>query len=131
MALGPGTQIGPYEIVAPLGAGGMGEVSLAFDRLMMRRVAMKSLRADPKNLEDRERYFLEEARLTAVEDRINCELEMGRHLELTAELEALVAHHARHGQHLRHGGDHLRRNGGALPRHERGGDNKIRELQRF
>jgi len=41
MALSPGTRLGPCEIVAPLGAGGMGEVYLAKDTRRDRKVAIK------------------------------------------------------------------------------------------
>src|SRR6516165_3244616 len=43
MPLAPGTQLGPYEIVAPLGAGGMGEVYRARDTRLERTVAIKIL----------------------------------------------------------------------------------------
>ena len=43
MALKPGTQVGPYEITAPLGAGGMGEVFRATDSKLKREVAIKAL----------------------------------------------------------------------------------------
>ena len=43
MALSAGTRLGPYEIVAPLGAGGMGEVYRARDTRLERDVAIKVL----------------------------------------------------------------------------------------
>ncbi len=43
MALVPGTKLGPYEIVSPLGAGGMGEVYRARDTRLQRDVAIKIL----------------------------------------------------------------------------------------
>src|SRR3954452_17800938 len=46
MPLSTGTRLGPYEIVAPLGAGGMGEVYRATDTRLKRQVAIKILPAD-------------------------------------------------------------------------------------
>ncbi|MRR11823.1 serine/threonine protein kinase, partial [bacterium] len=43
MTLGPGTTLGPYEVLAPLGAGGMGEVYRARDSKLARDVAIKVL----------------------------------------------------------------------------------------
>ena len=50
----PGTKLGPYEITEELGAGGMGEVYLAEDTRLGRKVAIKVLPAefasDPERL---------------------------------------------------------------------------------
>ena len=44
IALSPGDRLGPYEIVAPIGSGGMGEVYRARDARLRRDVALKVLR---------------------------------------------------------------------------------------
>src|SRR5207253_73392 len=46
MTMTPGTRLGPYEIVAPIGAGGMGEVYRARDTRLDRQVAVKILPAE-------------------------------------------------------------------------------------
>src|SRR5918995_3219762 len=45
MPFGPGSRLGPYEIVSPVGAGGMGEVFKARDTRLDRTVAIKVLPA--------------------------------------------------------------------------------------
>jgi eukaryotic-like serine/threonine-protein kinase len=62
MPLVPGTKLGPYEIVGPLGAGGMGEVYRAKDMRLDRTVAIKILPAHLSNDPVRKQRFEREAK---------------------------------------------------------------------
>src|SRR6266705_6481050 len=63
MPLAPGTRLGPYEIVAPLGAGGMGEVYRARDTRLERSVALKILPTTFTGDANRLQRFEHEARI--------------------------------------------------------------------
>src|SRR5215472_845203 len=56
MSLRPGTRLGPYEIVVPIGKGGMGEVYRARDTRLHRDVAVKVLPQAFQNEASRERF---------------------------------------------------------------------------
>src|SRR6202158_373090 len=71
MALSSGTKLGPYEIQAPLGAGGMGEVYRARDTRLGRDVAIKVLPEALANDADRLRRFEQEARTIAALNQPN------------------------------------------------------------
>ena len=62
MALAPGTRLGPYEILAPLGAGGMDEVYRAWDTRLERAVAIKVLPAHPSDKPGLRQRFEREAK---------------------------------------------------------------------
>ena len=66
MTLSAGAKLGPYEILAPLGAGGMGEVYRAKDPRLGREVAIKVLPATFSRDPDRLRRFEQEARAAGV-----------------------------------------------------------------
>jgi plasmid maintenance system killer protein len=62
MSLSSGSRLGPYEIVSPIGAGGMGEVYRARDVRLHREVAVKVLPGSLADDPDRLRRFEQEAR---------------------------------------------------------------------
>jgi Tol biopolymer transport system component/predicted Ser/Thr protein kinase len=62
MTLAAGQKLGPYEILAPLGAGGMGEVYRARDSRLRRELAIKVLPPELANDPDRRQRFEQEAR---------------------------------------------------------------------
>src|SRR6185295_19183533 len=65
MTLSTGTRLGPYEIIAPLGAGGMGEVYRARDRRLDRDVAIKVLPGSVAGDPERRARFEREAKAVA------------------------------------------------------------------
>src|SRR5688572_8159598 len=65
MALHPGTRLGPYEVIAAAGAGGMGEVYRARDTRLDRTVAIKVLPSDVAASADLRERFEREARAVA------------------------------------------------------------------
>ena len=88
MSLAPGTRLGPYAIVAPLGAGGMGEVYQATDGNLKRSVAIKVLPASVAGDADRLARFQREAEVLAALNHPHIAAIHG--LERTADLTALV-----------------------------------------
>ena len=66
MSLTAGSKLGPYEILAPIGAGGMGEVYRAKDPRLGRDVAIKVLPASFSADPDRLRRFEQEAKAAGV-----------------------------------------------------------------
>jgi serine/threonine-protein kinase len=65
MSLAPGTRLGSYEVIAPLGAGGMGEVYRARDTKLAREVALKVLPTEFAIDADRLARFKREAQVLA------------------------------------------------------------------
>ena len=65
MVLGPGTNVGPYRIDAPLGAGGMGEVYRAWDTRLKRAVALKVISSGIAMSAEQLARFEREARAVA------------------------------------------------------------------
>ena len=65
MSLSPGTRLGPYEIVSPLGAAGMGGVYRARDTRLARDIALKVLPADVAGDPSCRQRFEQEARVVA------------------------------------------------------------------
>ena len=93
MTLAPATRLGPYEIVAPLGSGGMGEVYRARDTKLGREVALKVLPGDFLESEEGRARFEREARALAALSHPNIaaiysfEENSGRHLLVMELLE--------------------------------------------
>src|SRR5580693_7192732 len=90
MPLAPGDRLGPYEILAPLGAGGMGEVYRARDTQLDREVAIKvlpdALARDPERLA----RFRHEAKALASLNHPNIGHIYGVESQAGAESQALV-----------------------------------------
>src|SRR6185436_19880751 len=62
MSLTPGSAFGRYQVVSMLGSGGMGDVFLAHDTRLNRRVALKLLRTEDSLNSDQLERFVQEAR---------------------------------------------------------------------
>jgi serine/threonine protein kinase/tetratricopeptide (TPR) repeat protein len=81
MSLAPGTKLGRYEVRSKIGEGGMGEVYLADDMRLHRKVALKILPADLASDKDRMRRFEQEAQAAAALNHPNIATihEIGEH----------------------------------------------------
>src|SRR5271167_3191780 len=88
MALTSGTKLGPYEILAPIGSGGMGEVYRARDTKLGREVALKVLPEAFAKDAERMARFQREAQVLASLNHPNIAAIYG--LEESAGVRALV-----------------------------------------
>src|ERR1017187_9234746 len=107
MALSAGTRLGPYEILGPLGAGGMGEVYRARDERLKRDVAIKVLPLSYAQDADRLRRFEQEAQAAGAlnHPNITAVYDLGAH-----DGAPYIVTELREGETLR-----ARLAGGALP----------------
>src|SRR5436190_11476597 len=102
-ALQPGAKLGRYEIISPLGAGGMGEVYLAHDSTLDRKVALKVLPESVASDRNRMQRFVQEAKAASALNHPNIitiheiGTEPGAHFRVTEFIE---------GENMRH---HLRK----------------------
>src|SRR5438876_11381858 len=71
MTIAAGSRLGAYEILAPIGAGGMGEVYRAKDARLSREVAIKVLPASFSNDADRLHRFEQEAKAAGLLNHAN------------------------------------------------------------
>ena len=105
MTLAPGTRLGPYEILAPLGSGVMGEVYRAQDTRLDRLVALKVLRPDiARDIQSRQRLEREARAVSRLNHPHICVLhDVGRERVPTHadELDFLVMELV-HGETLSH-----------------------------
>jgi len=88
MTIAAGTRLGTYEVVAQIGAGGMGEVYRAHDTKLGREVAIKVLPANFVNDPERLSRFQREARILAALNHANIATIYG--LEQSGEVTCLV-----------------------------------------
>jgi len=80
MPLPPGTRLGPYEIAALIGAGGMGEVYRARDTRLDRSVAIKTLHEQAGSAEQRGRFEREARAIAALNHSHICTIhDVGQH----------------------------------------------------
>ena len=81
MTIAAGTRLGPYEVVAPVGSGGMGEVYRGTDTRLDRVVALKILPSHlSSNPELRERFDREARAISSLSDPHICTLyDVGHH----------------------------------------------------
>jgi eukaryotic-like serine/threonine-protein kinase len=100
MPLGPGSRLDAYEIVRPLGSGGMGEVWLATEVRLGRKVALKVLPADLTREPSRVQRFEQEARAASALNHPNvCTIHA---LGETSEGQHYIAMEYVEGDTLRH-----------------------------
>src|SRR5579862_2311992 len=81
MPLPPGSRVGPYEITAVIGAGGMGEVYRAVDTRLGRDVAIKVLPQHLSSPEFRERFEREARSISSLNHARICTLHDVGHQE--------------------------------------------------
>lgn len=95
----PSGKIGPYQILERLGAGGMGEVFLAYDERLDRKVAIKRIRLEKGSDPDRRERFRREARIAA---RLNHPAIVHIYdVQAEGESDCIVMEHVE-GEDLRH-----------------------------